>query len=99
MEVCVTEMFKLFKRKLFDPDPGGGIGALMSAIITIVVAAIVAVYMWAYALKSVVTNSTLIGSTVGYNLLSGIFVIVFFLAIALIPLALLYQSIKAGTRR
>jgi maltodextrin utilization protein YvdJ len=71
----------------------------MSAIITIVVAAIVAVYMWAYALKSVVTNSTLIGSTVGYNLLSGIFVIVFFLAIALIPLALLYQSIKAGTRR
>jgi hypothetical protein len=99
MEVCVTEMFKLFKRKLFDPDPGGGIGALMSAIITIVVAAIVAVYMWAYALKSVVTNATLIGSTVGYNLLSGIFVIVFFLAIALIPLALLYQSIKAGTRR
>jgi hypothetical protein len=92
-------MFKLFKRKLFDPDPGGGISALMSAIITIVVAAIIAVYMWAYALKSVVTNSTLIGSTVGYNLLSGIFVIVFFLAIALIPLALLYQSIKTGTRR
>jgi hypothetical protein len=99
MEVCVTEMFKLFKRKLFDPDPEGGIGALMSAIITIVVAAIIGVYMWAYALKSVVTNSTLIGSTIGYNLLSGIFVIVFFLAIALIPLALLYQSIKAGTRR
>jgi uncharacterized membrane protein len=98
MEVCVTEMFKI-KRKLFDPDPGGGIGALMSAIITIVVAATIAVYMWAYALKNVVTNATLIGSTVGYNLLSGIFVIVFFLAIALIPLALLYQSIKTGTRR
>ena len=90
-------MFSKFK-KLFDPDPDG-IGALMGAIITIVVACIVAVYMWAYALRDVVTNSTLIGSTVGYNLLSGIFVIVFFLAIALVPLTLLYKSISSSTKR
>jgi hypothetical protein len=41
----------------------------------------------------------LIGSTIGYNLLSGIFVIVFFLAIALIPLALLYKSISESTKK
>jgi phosphate/sulfate permease len=98
MEVCVTEMFKLFKRKLFDPDPGGGVTALMSAMITIVVAAIIGIYLWAYALKDVVTNSTLIGSTIGANLLSGLFVIVFFLAIALIPLSLLWKSLSSGTR-
>jgi phosphate/sulfate permease len=97
MEVCVTEMFKL-KRKLFDPDPGGGVTALMSAMITIVVAAIIGIYLWAYALKDVVTNSTLIGSTIGANLLSGLFVIVFFLAIALIPLSLLWKSLSSGTR-
>jgi hypothetical protein len=88
-------MFSKFK-KLFDPDPE--IGALMSAIITIVVACIVAVYMWAYALKDVVTCSTLIGGGVGYQLLSGIFVIIFFLAIALVPLTLLYKSIKTSGR-
>jgi hypothetical protein len=102
MEVRVTEMFnlkmKLFnlKRKLFDPD--GGVTALMSAMITIVVAAIIGVYLWAYALKDVVTNSTLIGEGVGYSLLSGLFVIVFFLAIALIPLSLLWKTLKTSTR-
>jgi len=97
MEVCVTEMFSRF-RKLFDPDPEGGVTALMSAMITIVVAAIIGIYLWAYALKDVVTNSTLIGSTIGANLLSGLFVIVFFLAIALIPLSLLWKSLSSGTR-
>jgi phosphate/sulfate permease len=97
MEVRVTEMFSRFK-KLFDPDPGDGITALMTAMITIVVAAIIGIYMWAYALKGVVTNSTLIGSTVGFNLLSGLFVIVFFLAISLIPLSLLWKTIRSGTR-
>jgi uncharacterized membrane protein len=92
LEVCVTKMFKL--RKLFDPE----IGALMTAMITIVVAVIIGVYMWAYALKDVVTNETLIGGGVGYQLLSGIFVIIFFLAIALIPLTLLYKSLKTSGR-
>jgi len=88
-------MFSKFK-KLFDPE--GGITALMSAMITIVVAAIIGVYLWVYALKDVVTNETLIGSTVGANLLSGLFVIVFFLAIALIPLSLLWKTMKTGGR-
>ena len=88
-------MFSRLK-KLFDPEPG--VETLLMSMIGIVVAAIVAVYMWAYALRDIVTNSTLIGSTVGYNLLSGLFVIVFFLAIALIPLSLLWKTMKTGGR-
>jgi len=72
--------------------------ALLSSITSIVVAALVAIYMWVYALKDVVTNNTLIGSTVGYNLLSGLFVVIFFIAISLIPLAMLYQTLKSRTR-
>jgi len=85
---------KYFGRRLYTT----GLSALLGATVSIVVAAIVAVYMWAYALKDVVTCSTLIGSTVGYNLLSGLFVVIFFLGIALIPLAMLYKVIKSRTR-
>jgi hypothetical protein len=98
MEVRVTEMFSRFK-KLFDPDPEG-ISELLIGILTLIVGVLFAVYAWAYAVGPVVTNSTLIGSSVGSNLLSGLFIVMFFLGVALLPIGLIMIAIKfMGKRR
>jgi maltodextrin utilization protein YvdJ len=51
--------------------------------------------MYVYALKDVINNATLLPGISG-TLMQNLFVIMYFLAIALLPIAILYKSIKGS---
>jgi len=61
-------------------------------IVGIIVAALVGIYVYIYALEDVITNNL---TGVAGSLMSGLFVVMFFLAIALLPITVLYKAIKS----
>ena len=61
-------------------------------IVGIIVAALVGIYVYIYALEDVIANNL---TGVAGSLMSGLFVVMFFLAIALLPITVLYKAIKS----
>jgi len=69
--------------------------ATVTSVVGVIVAALVGVYMYVYALKDVINNVTLLPGIAG-TLMQNLFVIMYFLAIALLPIAILYKAIKGS---
>lgn len=65
--------------------------ATITGVIGVVVAALVAIYVYIYALKDVIANNL---TGIASSLMSGLFIVMFFLAISLLPITILYKSIS-----
>ena len=61
-------------------------------VVGVVIAALVGIYVYIYALADVIANNL---TGVAGSLMSGLFVVMFFLAISLLPLTILYKAIKS----
>jgi hypothetical protein len=61
-------------------------------IVGVIVAALVGIYVYIYALEDIITNNL---TGVANSLMSGLFVVMFFLAISLLPITVLYKAIQS----